>query len=588
MDNLNELNETLIAPKSNKNLKKQPHKQKTANKEISKTAPGLKISFLGGVGEIGKNMTVLEFGRDIIIIDAGLTFPTEDMPGIDIIIPDMNYLLINKDRIKGLIITHAHEDHIGAIPYLLQNINIPIYGSKLTCALIENKLKEHKKINAKLITVKPRTSIKLGCFNVEFIKVTHSIGGAMAFAITTPVGVYFHTGDFKVDYTPIDHEPMDLPRLSELSKKGVLLLTSDSTNAERPGFSISEAKVGKALDNIFAQYKQRRIIIATFASNIYRVQQILNIAEKYGRKIAFSGRSMINVCETASKLGDLNFNRENVIDISSVNKYDDKEICILSTGTQGEARSALVRMSEGDFNKIEIGDNDLIIFSSSAIPGNERAINNVINTLLKKGAEVIYESLAEVHTSGHANQEELKTMIAMLKPKFFIPVHGEFRHLRAHAKIAEEMGMNKRDILIPDLGDQITVTKNTLAKTGVVPSGSLLVDGMGVSEVGSSILRDRMQLSEEGVCVVVITISALSGALTSKPDIISRGFIYKNDETNIIEEAKNVVINTISQVDFKEQDWGLIKSNIRKTLTTYFAREIKCRPVVIPVILETK
>ena len=588
MDNLNELNETLIAPKSNKNLKKQPHKQKTANKEISKTAPGLKISFLGGVGEIGKNMTVLEFGRDIIIIDAGLTFPTEDMPGIDIIIPDMNYLLINKDRIKGLIITHAHEDHIGAIPYLLQNINVPIYGSKLTCALIENKLKEHKKINAKLITVKPRTSIKLGCFNVEFIKVTHSIGGAMAFAITTPVGVYFHTGDFKVDYTPIDHEPMDLPRLSELSKKGVLLLTSDSTNAERPGFSISEAKVGKALDNIFAQYKQRRIIIATFASNIYRVQQILNIAEKYGRKIAFSGRSMINVCETASKLGDLNFNRENVIDISSVNKYDDKEICILSTGTQGEARSALVRMSEGDFNKIEIGDNDLIIFSSSAIPGNERAINNVINTLLKKGAEVIYESLAEVHTSGHANQEELKTMIAMLKPKFFIPVHGEFRHLRAHAKIAEEMGMNKRDILIPDLGDQITVTKNTLAKTGVVPSGSLLVDGMGVSEVGSSILRDRMQLSEEGVCVVVITISALSGALTSKPDIISRGFIYKNDETNIIEEAKNVVINTISQVDFKEQDWGLIKSNIRKTLTTYFAREIKCRPVVIPVILETK
>ncbi len=568
---------------------KSKFRKKPAKFAGPKTAPGLKISFLGGVGEIGKNMMAVEYGNDMIIIDAGLTFPSDDMPGIDLIIPDSNYLLQNKDKIKGMIITHGHEDHIGAVPYVLQNVNVPIYATRLTCALIENKLKEHKKIKAKLVSVKPKTVIKLGVFSIEFVKVTHSIGGAVGFAITTPAGVYFHTGDFKVDYTPIDGEGMDLARLSEISKKGVLLLTADSTNAERPGFSISEAKVGKTIDAIFSQNKQKRIIVATFASNIYRVQQLLNIAEKYGRKIAFSGRSMINVCETASKLGDLKFNRENVVDITRVDKYPDNEICILSTGTQGEARSALTRMAEGDFNKIEIGENDLIILSSSTIPGNEKAINNVINLLYKKGAEVIYESLAEVHTSGHAYQEELKTLHALLKPKFFMPVHGEYRHLKAHANLAEAMGMPKQNILLPDLGDQITITKNTMQKTGVVPCGSLLIDGVGVSEVGSSILRDRMQLSEEGVCVVVITISMLTGALTSKPDIISRGFIYKSDsEFDVMEEAKNVVINTISQTDFKSHDWAEIKTNIKKNLTGFFARQIKCRPMVIPIILETK
>ncbi len=554
-----------------------------------KIAPGLKLSFLGGVGEVGKNMIAIEYGNDMIVIDAGLTFPSDDMPGIDLIIPDTNYLLQNKDKIRGIIVTHGHEDHIGAMPYVLQNINAPVYATRLTCALIENKLKEHKKVKAKLISVKPKTVVKLGVFSVEFVKVTHSIGGAVGFAITTPAGVYFHTGDFKVDYTPIDGEGMDLARLSEISSKGVLLLTADSTNAERPGFSISEAKVGKTIDAIFSQNKQKRIIVATFASNIYRVQQLLNIAEKYGRKIAFSGRSMVNVCETASKLGDLKFNRENVIDITRVDKYPDGEVCILSTGTQGEERSALTRMASGDFNKIEIGENDLIILSSSTIPGNEKAINSVINSLYKKGAEVIYESLAEVHTSGHAYQEELKTLHAILKPKFFIPVHGEFRHLKAHANLAEAMGMPKQNILIPDLGDQFTITKNTMQKTGVVPCGSLLIDGVGVSEIGSSILRDRIQLSEEGVCVVVITISMLTGALTSKPDIISRGFIYKSDsEFDVMEEAKNIVINTISQANFKSQDWSLIKSDIRKNLTGFFARQIKCRPMVIPIILETK
>lgn len=584
MDEITEV-QTATAVKTDK-----PRTRKKPPRYVGqKTVPGLKLSFLGGVGEVGKNMMAIEYGNDMIVIDAGLTFPSEDMPGIDLIIPDTNYLLQNKDKIKGIIVTHGHEDHIGAMPYVLQNINAPVYATRLTCALIENKLKEHKKVKAKLISVKPKTVIKLGVFSVEFVKVTHSIGGAVGFAITTPAGVYFHTGDFKVDYTPIDGEGMDLARLSEISSKGVLLLTADSTNAERPGFSISEAKVGKTIDAIFSQNKQKRIIVATFASNIYRVQQLLNIAEKYGRKIAFSGRSMVNVCETASKLGDLKFNRENVIDITRVDKYPDGEVCILSTGTQGEERSALTRMASGDFNKIEIGENDLIILSSSTIPGNEKAINSVINSLYKKGAEVIYESLAEVHTSGHAYQEELKTLHAILKPKFFIPVHGEFRHLKAHANLAESMGMPKQNILIPDMGDQFTITKNTMQKTGVVPCGSLLIDGVGVSEIGSSILRDRIQLSEEGVCVVVITISMLTGALTSKPDIISRGFIYKSDsEFDVMEEAKNVVINTISQANFKSQDWALIKADIRKNLTGFFARQIKCRPMVIPIILETK
>ena len=550
----------------------------------------LKIIPLGGLEQIGMNITAFEYEDSIVVVDCGLAFPADDMLGIDLVIPDVTYLKDNYDKVKGFVITHGHEDHIGSIPYVLKEINVPIYATKLTIGIIENKLKEHNLMNStKRKVIKYGQSINLGCFRIEFIRTNHSIADAAALAIYTPAGVIVHTGDFKVDYTPIDGEGMDLGRLCEISKKGVLLLTADSTNAERPGFSISEAKVGKTIDAIFSQNKQKRIIVATFASNIYRVQQLLNIAEKYGRKIAFSGRSMVNVCETASKLGDLKFNRENVIDITRIDKYPDGEVCILSTGTQGEARSALTRMAEGEFNKIEIGENDLIIMSSSTIPGNERAINNVINLLYKKGAEVIYESLAEVHTSGHAYQEELKTLHALLKPKFFMPVHGEFRQLKAHANIAEAMGMPKQNILLPELGDQITITKNTMQRTGVVPFGSLLIDGIGISDIGSSVLRDRMQLSQEGVCVVMLTINMLSGALTSKPDIISRGFIYKSDsEFDVMEEAKNIVINTISQTNFKSQDWAEIKTNIKKNLTGFFARQIKCRPMIIPIIIETK
>ncbi len=557
---------------------------------MNKQQSGLKLSFLGGVGEVGKNIMALEYNNEIIIIDSGLAFPSDDMPGIDLVIPDFTYLVNNKRKIKAILITHGHEDHIGAIPYLLQELpGVPVYASKLATALIENKLKEHRKIKCKPNCVKPKQVIKIGnYFQVEFVKVTHSISGALAFAITTPVGVYFHTGDFKLDYTPIDGDAMDLARLGEISRKGVLLLTADSTNAERPGFSMSERKVGATLDNLFVQNAKKRIIIATFASNVHRIQQILNICEKYGRKIIFTGRSMLNICETASKIGELNFNKELVVDVNNIDKYSDEQICILCTGSQGEENSALTRMANGEFNKIEIGNNDYVIFSSSAIPGNEREINNVINLLYTKGASIVYESLAEVHVSGHAYQEELKTLHTLLRPKFFIPVHGEYRHLRAHANLAKDMGMNDRNIVIPDLGDTITINKNLIKKTGVVPSGIKLVDGLDISEAGGIVQRDRMQLASEGVCIVTITISSKSASLTSKPDIYTRGFVYIKDNEDVIEEAKELVLNQIISTNFKTQDWNAIRGIIKKSLQTFFFRRIKRKPMIIPLIIETK
>lgn len=556
---------------------------------MNKPQGGLKLSFLGGVGEVGKNIMALEYNNEILIIDSGLAFPSDDMPGIDLVIPDFTYLANNKRKIKAILITHGHEDHIGALPYLLQELpGVPVFASKLAVALIENKLKEHRKIKVKPTCVKPKQVIKIGSFQIEFVKVTHSISGALAFAITTPVGVYFHTGDFKLDYTPIDGEAMDLARLGEISRKGVLLLTADSTNAERPGFSMSERKVGSTLDALFVQNVKKRIIIATFASNVHRIQQILNICEKYGRKIIFTGRSMLNICETASKIGELNFNKDLVVDINNIDKYTDEQICILCTGSQGEENSALTRMANGEFNRIEIGENDYVIFSSSAIPGNEREINNVINLLYSKGASIIYESLAEVHVSGHAYQEELKTLHTLLKPKFFIPVHGEYRHLRAHANLAKEMGMNDRNILIPELGDTISINKNAIKKSGVVPSGIKLVDGLDISEAGGIVQRDRMQLASEGVCIVTITISAKIAALTSKPDIYTRGFVYVKDNEDVIEEAKDLVLNQIISTNFKTQDWNAIKASIKKTLQTFFFKRIKRKPVIIPLIIETK
>lgn len=553
-----------------------------------RTTQNLKLSFLGGVGEVGKNLMCLEYGNDMILIDSGLAFPSDDMMGVDLVIPDVTYLINNRQKIKGIVLTHGHEDHIGALPYILQDISAPVYGSRLTCALVENKLREHKKINCKPIVVKPKQVVKMGCFSVEFVKVTHSIAGAYGLAITTPVGVYFHTGDFKIDLTPIDGDAMDMARLSELSKQGVLLMTSDSTNAERPGFSMSERKVGASIDSLFAQNKEKRVIIATFASNIHRIQQILDICKKYDRKVVFTGRSMLNVCETASKIGELRFDRSILGDLNNVDKMADEHTCIICTGSQGEPNSALSRMADGQFPKIEINNNDVIIFSSSAIPGNETNINIVINQLYRKGATVVHDRDADVHTSGHAYQEEQKIMLSLLKPKFFVPCHGEYRHLRAHSLSAQALGIPERNIVLADLGDQISISRNAIKKTGTVPAGIRLVDGFEVTEAGGAVQRDRALLAEEGVVMAIITISAASGRLTSKPDLISRGFVYIQGNEDLFDEARDIMLNSIISTNFKTQDWAQIKQNLKKVLTNYFYKRIRRRPMIVPVIIETE
>ena len=447
----------------------------------------LKITFLGGVGEIGKNMTALEYNDEIIIVDAGLTFPGDELPGVDIVIPDMTYLIENKQKIKALLLTHGHEDHIGAVPFLLQQINVPIYGTRLTLALVENKMKEHPKVKYKAISVKPKNVLKIGSFSIEFIKVSHSIAGSLALAITTPVGTVVHTGDFKIDYEPIDGVMTDLPRLGEIGRKGVSLLLCESTNVCRKGYSMSEKSVGRTLDEIIKNHADNRIIVATFASNIHRMQQIMDISEKYKRKIAFTGRSMINVSEVAMKIGELSFNRENIVDIEKVDKLDDKEILIMTTGSQGEPMSALTRMAAGEFKSVKIRPNDLVILSASPIPGNEKNVYNVINALYKLGADVIYDELAEVHTSGHACQEELKLMHSLVKPKFFIPVHGEYRHLKLHQKLAISMGVPERNTMIADLGNVIEIGHNSITRAPDVTSGKRLVDGYGVGDMDSAV-----------------------------------------------------------------------------------------------------
>ena len=544
----------------------------------------LKVTFLGGVGEIGKNMTALEYNNEIIIIDAGLTFPDDDLPGIDIVIPDMTYLIENKDKVKALFLTHGHEDHIGAVPFLLEQIQVPVYGTRLTLALVENKMKEHPKVKFKGVAVKPRNVLKMGNFIIEFIKVSHSIAGSLALSITTPAGTVVHTGDFKIDYEPLDGEMTDLPRLGEIGRKGVQLLLCESTNVCRKGYSMSEKSVGRTLDDIIKNHADNRIIVATFASNIHRMQQILSIAEKYKRKVAFTGRSMVNVSEVALKLGELKFDRENIIKKKKVDKMDDKEILIMTTGSQGEPMSALTRMAAGEFKSLKIRENDLVILSASPIPGNEKNVYNVINALYKLGADVIYDELAEVHTSGHACQEELKLMHSLVKPKFFMPVHGEYRHLKTHKELAMSLGMEERNILLPSIGMQVEISQNSIKAAGVVKAGQRLVDGIGIGDMDSNVLRERKQLSEDGICVVCVNINNVAGEILGEPFIITRGVVYADEQESFVQDAKACIIASLKEADLRGVDPTMIRASLRRNISNFIFRRTKRRPMILTIV----
>ncbi|SHK05850.1 ribonuclease J [Tepidibacter formicigenes DSM 15518] len=546
----------------------------------------LKVIPLGGLNEIGKNMTAIEYKDEIIVIDCGLSFPEDEMLGIDIVIPDITYLLKNRDKVKGIFLTHGHEDHIGALPYVLKKLNVPIYGTKLTIGLVEVKLKEHKLNNVKLNRVKPKDKISLNFMEVEFIKATHSIPDACSIAIHTELGTIFHTGDFKVDYTPIDGDVMDFHRIAELGKKGVLLMLADSTNVERSGYAMSERTVGSSLDDIFSNAK-RRIIVATFASNIHRVQQIINAAYKYNKKIAVSGRSMVNVVNVASDLGYLTLPEDILIDLNEINNYSHDELVIITTGSQGEPMSALSRMAASEHRKMEIEPGDLVVISAHAIPGNEKTVSKVINQLFEKGAEVIYDDLADIHVSGHACQEELKLMHRLVNPKYFIPVHGEYRHLKQHAELAASLGMPKQNIFTITTGSVVEFDRNSARVAGHVPSGNILVDGLGVGDVGNIVLRDRKHLSEDGLMVVVVTIAKENGKVISGPDIISRGFVYVRESEDLIEKAKVVVREALTQCENRQiREWAYLKNAIKDELKNYLYERTKRNPMILPIIME--
>jgi ribonuclease J len=550
-------------------------------------AKGLKISFLGGVGEIGKNMYALEYDNEIIVLDCGLGFPTDDMPGIDCVVQDLTYLVQNKDKVKAYVITHGHEDHIGGIPYALAQVPAPIYGSRLTLALIENKLREHPGIKVKDVVVRPRSCVQIGQFHVEFIHVNHNIAGSFAFAITTPVGVVFFTGDFKVDYTPVDGQITDITRIGEIGRKGVALMMCECTNIERKGHTMSETAAGESLDRLFGENKDRRLFVSTFASNVHRVQQLLDLSVKHNRKIAFAGRSMINVSDTAIKIGELRAIRpEQIIDINTVGNYKDSEVLIVLTGSQGEPGSALVRMSRGEFNRIQVGGNDTIVFASSPIPGNEDSVNQTINNLIKCGAKVIYESLQEVHASGHAYEDEFKLMITLVNPHYFVPVHGEYKHMKKNAELAEKLGVQKRNILIPDLGDSIELTVNNLKRVGCIPSGAVLIDGSGTGATDSNVLRDRMTLAEEGICVVSNKKKKKTGAVLSGPNVVTRGLLYNEELLEHMDEARKAILDSLnnSGMNLAKDDAGDIRTQIRKDVQGYFQKVVKRRPLVITML----
>lgn len=566
-------------------MKMNTRKGESVKKNNTEQTPSVKIIPLGGLEQIGMNITAIEYEDTIVVIDCGLAFPEEDMLGIDLVIPDVSYLKDNIDKVKGLVVTHGHEDHIGAIPYVEKEINIPIYATKLTMGLIDNKLREHNLLNnVKRKVVKHGQTINLGCFRIEFIRSNHSIPDSSGLAIYTPAGILVHTGDFKVDFTPVFGETIDLQRYAELGKKDVLALMADSTNVERPGFTPSEKKVGHTFDVLFAENKNNRLIIATFASNVDRVQQIINSADKYGRKVVIEGRSMVNVINTATELGFIQIPDNTLIGIEQMKNYPDEQIVLITTGSQGENMAALSRIAANIHSKVSITPGDTVILSSSPIPGNEKAINKIINELEMKGAKVIFQ---DTHVSGHACQEELKLIYALTKPQYAIPVHGEYRHLKRHAELAQEMGVNKDNIVIMNNGSVLELSKNRVKVTGHVVSQGILVDGLGVGDVGNIVLRDRQHLSQNGLIIVVVTLEKHSNLLVAGPDIVSRGFVYVRESENLMEECHDVVEDALNRcLDHNVTDWGKIKTSIKDDLGEFLWKRTKRNPMILPIITE--
>ena len=571
-------------------LKELPREKalKKVTEKVGFKKPRLKIIPLGGLHEVGKNITVFQYDNEMIVVDCGLSFPEDDMLGVDLVIPDITYIIKNQEKLKGMVITHGHEDHIGSVPYFLKQVNTPIYGTRLTLGLIKNKLEEHRLVDStKLNEVNPGETIKLGKhFKVEFIQSSHSIPDSVMLAIHTPVGTVLHTGDFKVDYTPMDGKIMDFGRLAELGNKGVLALMSDSTNAERKGFTMSESTVGEVFEKLFTNCT-KRIVVATFASNVHRVQQIVNCAVKYGRKIAVCGRSMINMITTARELGYIECPDNLFIDIDMINNYTDDQLLIITTGSQGETMSALTRMASGTHRKVKITPNDLVIISANPIPGNEKNVSKVIDSLMQIGAEVVYSALEDVHVSGHACQEEQKLILALTKPKYFIPVHGEYRHLIAHSETAKLMGVPKENIFKLENGKILEMDKNSAEFTGMVQSGIILVDGLGIGDVGNVVLRDRQHLSQDGLIIVVLTMNGGSGEVIAGPDVISRGFVYVRESENVMDEIKAVVRHEVHKCEEQGiRDWATIKNSIRENLREYIFSKTKRNPMIIPIVME--
>ena len=548
----------------------------------------LKVMCLGGLQEIGKNMTVLEYGEDIIVIDCGMGFPDEDMPGVDLVIPDVSYLVNNAHKVRGILITHGHEDHIGAVPYVLQQINVPIYGTPLSLGIIEGKLEENPCPGVpELYTVEAGDVINLGVFKAEFIHVNHSIADACAIAIKTPVGMVYHSGDFKLDVSPIDGRIMDLTRIGEIGKDGITLLLCESTNASRPGFTPSERTVGSSLERIFNQYEGSRLIIATFSSNVHRVQQIIDASAKHGRKVAILGRSMVNIIGAAAELGYMEFPDDVLIDVSDMKRYKPEQITLITTGSQGEPMSALYRIAFSEHDKVKLTPNDVVVLSSSAIPGNEKLVGRIINALIRSGVKVVNDSVEDVHVSGHACREEIKLLMALLKPKYFMPIHGEYRHLYSNKEIAEFMGIPSQNIFISEIGRVLEVDRKSAKLAGEVPAGKVLVDGAGVGDIGSIVLRDRKHLAEDGLVVVVATIDSEGGYIVSGPDIVSRGFVYVKESEELMKQVKAVAEQSINRILEKDiRDWAHIKGIIRDDLAKFIFRETKRKPMILPIIMD--